>query len=301
MTKQVYHIIVLMIVCVLLSILSFHLNARIFHYPGNTYFPDGNLQTSFILSLIYLAIYFQTGWHSRLTQTMTLFVGYYIVFAILSMFANATQYTPFAPNDQTILKMEPFNLLAIVAWTKQHPMLEAILVQAYNSLSIEMIVLPLLLVLSLKTEVLYEYFILIMLTAIIGFGFYYFYPTSGPASILDSPYFYACQRATGIKFFEIHHHITPSTREGGLIALPSFHVIWACLMVHITRPFRLLYWIALPYNMLIIVACIMLGWHYMIDVCGSALVLSLAYGFCKMHGTTAKRSKSSSENHPCIQ
>lgn len=232
---------------------------------------------------------------------MTLFVAYYAVFAVLSLFANATQFTPFAPHDQAILNMEPFDLLAIVTWTKQHSRLETLLVYIYNSLSIEMMALPLLLVLCLKTDVLYEYFILIMLTAIIGFGFYYFYPTSGPASVIDSPFFYTCQRATGIKFFEIHHHIKPSTREGGMIALPSFHVIWAWLMVRITRPFRILYWIILPYNMLIVVACVMLGWHYVTDIFGSALVLSMAYAFCKMHGTTTKWSKTCSKNHPCVQ
>ncbi len=301
MTKQIYFIIVLMIICVLLSVLSFDLNAQIFHYPGNTYFPDGNLQTSFLLSLIYLSIYYQTGWHSRLTQTLTLFVANYVVFAIFSMFANAAQFTPFQPIDQAIINMEPFDLLPIVIWTKQHPVISSTLAFIYSSLNIEMLILPLLLVICLKKEHLYEYFILILMTAIIGFGFYYFYPTTGPASMMHSPYFADCQRATGIKFFEIHHHIPPSTREGGLIAFPSFHVIWAWLMVQVARPFRPLYWILLPYNALIVVACVMLGWHYFTDVFGSVLVLVMTHGFCKMHRTTAKRCEPSGENHPCIQ
>ena len=301
MTKQVYLIIVLSIVCVLLSVLSFDLNAQLFHYPGNTYLPKGNLPTSFLLTLLYFAAFFRSGLHSRLTKTLTLFIVFYVVFAVLTMFANAAQFTPFQPIDRTILKVELFDLLPIVTWTKQHPTVESVLNHCYDSVHIEMMCIPLLLIAFLKKEHLYEYCILILLTAIIGFGFYYFYPTTGPASVIDSPYFDFSQRATGIKFFEMHQHIPPSTRDGGLIALPSFHVLWACLITYASRPFRLLYWALLPFNAIIVAACVMLGWHYFTDVFGSMLVLFMAHSFCKMHRATAKWCETRSEDHPCIQ
>ncbi len=62
MTNQVFLIIILSIVCVLLSVLSFDLNAQLFHYPGNTYLPKGHLPTSFLLTLLYFAAFFRSGY-----------------------------------------------------------------------------------------------------------------------------------------------------------------------------------------------------------------------------------------------
>lgn len=302
MTKQVRLILILVFTCLLLSMLSIGFNAQVFHFIGNNYFPLGSFQSGMSLILLFISAYYQLGQRNKITQIFALMLAYYGIFVIESLATNAVQYTPFATIDQDIVKLEPIPLLPIVIWTKQHPGIRQLLAHIYNSLTIEMIVLPLLLILNLKREHLYEYFILLLLSTIVGFGFYYFFPSSGgPAATQNPEYFATYQHATELKFYEIHHHMKPSTLEGGMIALPSFHAIWAWLLVYAIRPFRRLYWILMPYNALIIVSCIMLGWHYFTDIFGSILVLVMVHGFCIMHRTTAKWSKSSGKNHACVQ
>lgn len=299
--KQIQLIVVLAFICVLFSAISIGLNVHFFHFTGNNYCPPGVLESGILLTILYFAAYFNRGIHSRLTQTLGLSLAYFAVLATVTIATNAAQYTPFSPIDQKIIDLEPFDILPIIAWTKQHPYLRAVLAKIYNSLDTELVVFPLLLIVTLKREYLYEYLILILVTALLGFSFYYFYPTNAPASMFNSEHFASYQRATGIKFSEIHQRISPSTNEGGLISFPSFHVIWAWLTLYSIRFFRRLFWLLLPYNMLIVCACIMLGWHYFLDIIGSLLVLLCAHGFCIMHGATAKRSKSRSEYHACVQ
>ncbi len=300
-SKQIRFLTLLSGIVVLVSFLSLACNHWLFHYPGNNYYPESSFRVGITLLLLYMAAYIQTGRASRLSQITAHLLAYYGLLALLALLTNAAQFTPFEPIDHHIAAFEPVRLLPLVAWTKHHFFLRNMLAHIYNSLTYEMLVLPLFLALCLKRNYLYEYFILMLLTALIGFGFYYFYPSSGPGSIYKPDYFVPCQLATGLKFFQIHHHIQPSTAEGGMIALPSYHVIWAWLSVYSIRFIRPLYYMLLPYNALIVLACISLGWHYLIDVFGSALVLILAHALCIVYGAAAKRRKSSCENHSDIQ
>lgn len=298
---QRHLILILACICLLVSIVSALLNSQIFHYTGIKYYPIGAVQSYFTIILLYLATYYRFGTKSKITDMAKLLLLYFSVLAVVAIITTTAQYTPFPLIDESILKREPYDLISIVIWTKQHPAIYNLLFFAYNSLNFEIAALPLLLIVCLKQEYLYEYLIFILYTALLGFGFYYFYPSNGPATILSPEYFEVYQRATGVRFTEVHNRLPPSTLDGGLVAFPSFHVIWAWLTVYAIRPFRVLYCLLLPYNMLIVIACIMLGWHYFIDILGSVLVLGIAHGLCIMHGTTAKRSEARSENHPCIQ
>lgn len=299
--KQIHLIAILALLSIVLSGICIGLNNQIFHFIGNNYCPFEIYSTSILLILLYLGAYSHGGLNSRLTKTFSLLLVYFVVLVVVIFDTNAVQYTPFLPIDHYIVKFEPIDIVPIIAWTRQHTGIKNILADIYNSLSIELILIPCLLIVSLRREHLYEYLILILCTALIGFGFYYFFPTTAPASILQSEHFASYQRATGIKFHEIHNHLPPSTIEGGMVSFPSFHVIWAWLSLYALRSFGVLFWILLPYNMLIIVSCVMLGWHYILDIFGSMLVLICAHGFCIMHRTTAKRCKTRSENHTCIQ
>ncbi|PJD91327.1 MAG: hypothetical protein CK424_07315 [Legionella sp.] len=299
--KQIRFIALLASIVMLLSAVSFACNHWLFHYPGNNYYPESSFRIGITLLLFYIVSYIQTGSSSKCSQIIAHVLAYYGLLALLALLTNAAQYTPFEVIDQSISAAEPLHLLPLVAWTKAHVFFRHILAFIYNSLTYEMVILPIFLALCLKRTYLYEYIILMLLTALIGFGFYYFYPSSGPATIYKPDYFVPCQLATGLKFFQIHHYIQPSTLEGGLIALPSYHVIWAWLCTHSVRYIKPLYYILLPYNALIVLACILLGWHYFLDVLGSILVLSFAHGLCSMYGATAKRSEARRENHSDIQ
>ena len=299
--SQPHLIFILACVYLVLSLVCFLLNHQLFHFTSIKYYPQNSLQTCLTVILLYLAMYYRFGKESNITQMSKLLLFYFAILALIAMLTTAAQLTPFPLIDKAILAAEPFDLLTIILWTKQHPWIHTVLFWAYNSLNLEIATLPLLLIIYLKKEYLYEYFIFILYTGLLGFGFYYFYPSNGPATVLNPDYFASYQQAVGVRFTEIHHHIIPSTLEGGLVACPSFHTIWAWLTAYAMRPFPLLYKILLPYNMLIILACVLLGWHYIIDILCGLTILGIAHGLCVMHGTTAKRCEARRENHPCIQ
>ena len=80
-----------------------------------------------------------------------------------------------------------------------------------------------------------NYFLFIT-TALIGFTFYYFFPTTAPASIVNSPFF----------------------SEGLAVG----------------------FLILLPINGLLMASCLLLGWHYAIDILGAFLVIFLSHALC---------------------
>lgn len=286
------------------SFIAIGFNHWRYHFTGNNYFPPDSLKMGITLLLLYLGSCIHFGVKSKSSIILIHILAYYGLLAMLALITNAAQYTPFQLIDSQIANAEfrilHIHLTDIVAWTHQHIFLGKILAQIYNSLSLEMVIVPLFLIATLQHSYFYEYMILMLLTALLGFGFYYFFPSNGPASLFESHYFTASQIATGIKFADVHHHIQPSTLEGGLIALPSYHTIWAWLSTYAMRNIRPLYRVLLGYNGTIIAACILLGWHYFTDLLGSLVVLLLAHGFCVMHRTTAKRRESSTKHHTRI-
>ncbi len=230
---------------------------------------------------MYLGFFIQAGeshYFTRLSKELVLF---FIMMSLLAFASNAVQYTPFAPVDSYLLQIDSslhIQLTTILQWTHAHPRLQQLLVYSYDSLPYQMAFIPLLLMATKHHAQLREYYYLLLITALLGFGFYYFFPTTGPASIIDSPYFGELQKATGLKFMQIHGHKKPSTLEGGLIALPSFHVIWACLSLYLVRVWPLLWCLLLPFNLILIASCVLLGWHYGIDLICAFIVIFTAQG-----------------------
>ena len=112
----------------------------------------------------------------------------------------------------------------------------------------------------------------LLISYFIGTLIYYFFPTIAPAALFHSPLFTFQEHDTYIKFYEIHHHLMPTTTQGGMIAFPSFHVIWASLLIYVTRPRWWLFLPLLAWNAILISSTMLLGWHYLADaLCGIVL------------------------------
>lgn len=304
MSKQHKLIVVLASIVLLASFTAFAINSLVYQYHGNNYFPPSSAQVAIILTLIYAGCCLQFGKRSQPTRIINDVIWFYSIMALMALATNAVQYTPFSTIDKHIITLESslhFNLTQIITWTHDHPLFKVTLALAYDSLPYQMAVLPLIMIATRRTQILNEYYILMLTTTLIGFVFYYFFPTTAPASIMQSDYFSESQLATGLKFLQLHQHIQPSTLEGGLIGLPSFHVIWAWLCLNLLRSWSFAFFLLLPINCLVILSCVLLGWHFPTDLFGSLVTLMLAHGFCILQRTTAKRSKPSREDHTTIQ
>ena len=274
---------------ILLSSIALGVNYYFIHYPGNNYIPPNIELTVLILILIYSGLLLQFRRNFRLTRIFKEITFYYLVLCVLAYATNAAQYTPFPTIDQKIVAFESYfhiHLEKWLDWTHQYPLFVAILTWMYESLAYQMAAIPLIVIAAGKYHILRQYLFLLLASALFGFSIYYFFPTTAPASIIESPHFIEEQKATGIKFFEIHHHIEPSTIEGGMIALPSFHVIWAWLCVYLLHPWKIAFALILIANTILVLSCVLLGWHYLSDVLASIVILLIAHyllRICQKH------------------
>ena len=202
---------------------------------------------------------------------------------VIALTTNAAQYTPFDTIDSHILKLESIlhiNMQSIMLWTHDKPTIRKLLAFIYDTLPFQMSYFPLLIIAAKQFDTAHEYYFLLLISAILGFTFYYFFPTTAPASVVESPYFSEIQHATGLKFNQIHNYIQPSTLDGGMIALPSFHVIWAWFCLYLIRGWPVLFYFMLPINTLLIASCVLLGWHYSIDILGAFIIILISHALC---------------------
>ena len=261
-------------------------NVNVTHYSGNNYLPSHTWNIAAFLGLTYggLRLYFPPL--HILRQYHQEILRFFMVMVLIGFATNAVQYTPFSPIDQQIVQFQQhyhLNMVQWMQWTYLHREFRAILIRVYNTLPVQMVYLPLLVILVKRFDRIREYCFLLLISTIIGFMMYYFFPTTAPASILSSAHFFPEQFATGIKFHEIHHHLKPSTLQGGLIALPSFHVIWAWYIVYLLRDWPIACGLLLPFNVLLVFACVLLGWHYPLDIFASIIIILITHALLALH------------------
>jgi membrane-associated phospholipid phosphatase len=256
-------------------------NRLVTHYPGNNYIYYPFVGAFFSLALIHkgCSILFPETHPLRAGIQSSFF--YSMVVLLMQIACTAVQYTPFPPIDTHIVSLERLvgiDLRDILHWTMNAPAwVQATADMFYNILTREILLLPLLLIVLKQYHVVNRLSYLLLISAFIGLLIYYIFPTVGPATTLQDPLFIKDQYATGLKFWQIHHGIAPTTSDGGLIAFPSFHVIWAFLYALAFRPWPIAFMLMIAINACMIISCILLGWHYVTDVIGSILVVIVTY------------------------
>ncbi|MDI1351405.1 MAG: phosphatase PAP2 family protein [bacterium] len=265
-----------------LSVTVLLINYFSFKFTGNNYFPENVILPALILILFYFGLVLTFGKESKISRSGLHLIYWFGVISLIALATNAVQLTPFKPIDDKIVYLESYlkiNIASILLWTSYHTHVHYVLSNIYDSLAYQMCVLPLLAIIMGRFNLLKDYYFLMLFTVLIGFGFYYFFPTTAPASIINSPLFLQSQNDTALKFNQIHHYIIPTTNDGGLIALPSFHTVWALLCIYLVKDWPLIYVPLMFINTLLILSCVMLGWHYPTDVVGAILLVLIAYCF----------------------
>lgn len=285
-------ILILVSLLLTLSCIIIGINTLYYKFPGNNYFPPHATIIGVTVLLMWCGSTLQFGRKHKISNTLKELVYFFMVMSIIALTTVAVQFTPFSPIDQSIVDLEVFlgfKMEVVLQWTAEHPRLNHLLATIYDSLPEQMSYLPLIVILCQRFERIKEYYFLLLFSALIGFSFYYFFPTLAPASIINSSLFGEAQRATGLKFQQIHHYIMPTTMDGGMVALPSFHAIWAWYCVYNIRDWPIAVAILLPINTLLIASCILLGWHYPMDIFFSLIIILLSHWAYRRCGAIVTR------------
>ncbi|HBD9376085.1 TPA: phosphatase PAP2 family protein, partial [Legionella pneumophila] len=233
-----------------------------------------------IILLNYIGMILVFGKNNRVTRSGLELINFFVVMSIIALATNAVQLTPFPPIDKQIIKLEAqlgINMVSILEWTNKYQFFKYLLAIIYDTLPYQMSILPLCVIVSGRFYILKDYYFLLLSTTLLGFTFYYFFPTTAPASEIQNSLFAPEQIATGLKFYQIHHYIQPTTIEGGLIALPSFHTIWAILCVYLIKDWFIPCLLLSIINVLLILSCVLLGWHYPVDILTAIILVGLSY------------------------
>lgn len=191
---------------------------------------------------------------------------------------NGLQSTPFPPIDDTLVKIDQWigiNTPAIMAWTHNHPHIHHMLNTFYDILTLELLFIPIFLALFNARKAIGVFFIAELSSFFVGGAIYYFFPTMAPSGVFHSPYFSIAQHDTSLRFYQVHHFIQCTAADGGLIAFPSFHVIWAILLANACRAKKIFFYPMICLNIIIIASTVLLGWHYFADVIAGFI---LAFG-----------------------
>lgn len=199
---------------------------------------------------------------------------------ILTVYANIVltngiQTTPFSPIDAYLARFDAMigiNTPAIMRWVHQYPHFHHALSVCYELLIIELIILPLSLACLNRRRTLTIFLLAQLSTFILGALIYYFFPTMAPSGIFHSPYFSTTQHDTSMRFHQVHHFLPVTTAKGGLIAFPSFHVIWSVLLCYCAIDIKWIFYPLCCLNTCIIISTVLLGWHYGADVIAGLLI-----------------------------
>jgi hypothetical protein len=273
------------------SMLAHAVNRAHYHYVGSGFFPKDFVLIVLIVLIfnIGLALYYPKGAPARARALELLY--FIAVLSVLAFASGAAQLTPFTPVDGQIIALESGLGIHVQNWVSflnQFPFIKSLLILIYESLPYQMSLIPLGLIAIGSFDTLRVYYFLLLFTALVGFSIYYFFPTLAPASVLRGTEFMPEQFATGLKFYQIHHHIPPTTDAGGLIAFPSFHVIWALLCVYLLKDWRIPFVALAVVNFFLVASCVLLGWHYVLDVAGGLVLCSLGF---MVIGNTSEQSR----------
>ncbi len=253
------------------------------NYSGIIFFVEDFtyiLPLTFLLYCISLYIEDQLPREAAFLESIWLFNN---VVVVMATFVGAIQLTPFAPVNELLHKIDlalGFNESTVISWTYAHPLLYQIFYYAYGLLSIELMLIPLILIISLQHRSMRVYILSLLISAITGMTFYHFFPSNGPAAVLHNPHFLEQMYWASERFqaMQAHLPVLQSTRAGGLIAFPSYHVIWCVLMVYAVKNIKPLFYFFLVINITIILSTMGLGWHFLTDVLGGiALAIASIY------------------------
>jgi len=251
-------------------------------YQGMNYLPwQWLVACPFMLVLLGFACFAREE-SPRLAALTRGYSWYYFLVLTMAIMINGLQLTFLPTIDPLLADLDlrlGINTPVLIEWTAHHSIFKFIFEKSYALITLELFFLPVILASFKNQRAINEFLMIFMFSFIIGGIIYYIFPTSAPVSVFSSPYFSASEHNTFLKFYQIHHFLKPTTDDGGLIAFPSFHVVYAIMCAYVLRHKIWLFIPILIINLIAIVSTVMLGWHYLIDVFGGIIVVLVGINF----------------------
>lgn len=270
---------VLVLIILAISSAFYLFNLFTYKYQASSYISSSSLLALLPGCLLY--------WFARNIQkthphlSFILDAAWVIIYVslVINFFTMTIQYTPFQLNDALLQSWDlkfGYNTVPVINWFFQFPKLIYILRMAYNSMIQEIFFVPIILAL-LQQRRRFEVFINVcLISAIIGYLIYYFFPTSDPAALFHSPHFSKNIVSVPKRFYDVQHYIVNHYIKGGIIGLPSFHVIWAIAVIYSFKNYKVLFYLFLIWNSVVILSTLALGWHFLVDILASFVIVAFA-------------------------
>jgi hypothetical protein len=173
-----------------------------------------------------------------------------------------------------------FSSAHVVAWMRAHPSLDAFSAWTYESLEVFGIACVALPPLLGRVERAQTMLLAIVASVVATLALAAVVPAVGPwetEATPPTPAQAACadvvhRLAGGVPYAIDLHFRDP------IVALPSWHTIFAVLGALVWRPVRVAWPIALAWGALIVVSTLTTGWHYLVDVLAGIAVAVAAHG-----------------------
>lgn len=205
---------------------------------------------------------------------------YTACYAVL-MYAAAVLNRPFV--DDVLMRLDAVagvHVPGVVAWSRAHPHIEAVLQLAYNSLLWQTPLVIGVLGFSGDRRALEQFVLQFMLGTWICLVGFCLWPAEGPfagyglqPSETQSRYLaHLRELREGVR--------TVATWRGaeGLITFPSFHTTWAVLLAWSVRRRPWLFGASVLLNGAVVIATMTTGWHYFADVVAGGAVAAAVVG-----------------------
>lgn len=186
-----------------------------------------------------------------------------------------------------------FDFANSVSLTNSNEWAAKILPYFYHSSLIQMI-LVILLLSAIKPERVVEFCRLYLIIICITFIIALLFPAIGPYDFLDIPKQLVSNlnQATGrlhistVNALRANEEITITfTTITGLVTFPSFHTALALLIPYSLRDYMWLYLMAIAVNIIVLIATVPIGGHYLSDIFGGVILTILAILFTRMPKT----------------
>lgn len=123
---------------------------------------------------------------------------------------------------------------------------------------------------------------------------YIFWPAIGPMAIYKNIHYSTLELTVLHEVISIHTHQPLKVFIGADISFPSYHVIWAVLMVYAMKDRKWLFILQGIWSLLLILSTLVLAWHYLADdLLGIAIAILCIVFVEKVYWPWIERSGSS--------